>query len=355
MTARARLERLEQRRSDPNIQLKEAREVYKYLTESESVKYVLGAMQAIDAAYTEKSWDEADRVQNQLEAGYPAASIRAQFDHQGSVTNDTHIKAHSDIDLLSVEKRFHYAKPAESPYQGDAIADLRAMRRAAIAILKKAFPAATVVETGSKSVPVEGGSLSRKVDVVVCAWFKSPEYKTTGDRRWVGIEVFDNDAGTVLLNLPFLHNARIEEADAACGGGLRKLIRLLKTIKADSDGAVTMSSYDIAGLIYNMPVSERTVSPDADLLLLNNCRTFLRRLRTADGELASISVPNGTRKVFCAEGATLAQLDELLREVEDLATEIEVGLATRVRKLSEARVAYQTKGTARRLRQTPVY
>ena len=229
------------------------------------------------------------------------------------------------------------------------------MRRAAIAILRKAFPAASVSETGSKSVPVEGGSLSRKVDVVICAWYKSVEYKSTGDRRWVGIEVFDNDAGAVLLNLPFLHNTRIDEADAACGGGLRKLIRLLKTIKADSDGAVTMSSYDIAGLIYNMPALDRTAPPDADLLLLNNCRSYLRRLRVTEEERASISVPNGTRKVFCAEGATVGQLEELQREVEDLAAEIELGLATRLRKLSEARVAYQTKGTTRRLRQLPVY
>lgn len=99
-----RLERLEARRTDPLV--KEARllnEVYGRIAQSESVRYAIGAMQPIDPEYTKNTYREGDRVRNQLETNL---SMVCEYEYQGSVTNDTHIRARSDIDLLTLTCRY---------------------------------------------------------------------------------------------------------------------------------------------------------------------------------------------------------------------------------------------------------
>src|ERR1051325_12189976 len=108
MPTLTRLERLRNRRLDPTIKVSEINEAYKKLTaEDSAVQYAIGAMQPIDPEYTRRTIEERGRVEKQLSDGYVAAGLRIDFDYQGSVTNDTHIRAHSDVDLLTVEKRFH--------------------------------------------------------------------------------------------------------------------------------------------------------------------------------------------------------------------------------------------------------
>jgi len=52
--------------------------------------------------YTRRTIEERTRVEKQLDEGYRNLTLAVQFDYQGSVTNDTHIRAHSDVDLLTV-------------------------------------------------------------------------------------------------------------------------------------------------------------------------------------------------------------------------------------------------------------
>ena len=62
-------------------------------TEQPYTRYALGAMQAVDPAYTQKSHDEADRVAKQLRSGL---SIPIEMRLQGSVPLDVHIRGVSD-------------------------------------------------------------------------------------------------------------------------------------------------------------------------------------------------------------------------------------------------------------------
>lgn len=63
--------------------------------------YLVDAMQPIDENFTKKTFEEGYRVWNQLEKNLPAV-YQVEFDFQGSVTSDTHIRIHSDIDLLAL-------------------------------------------------------------------------------------------------------------------------------------------------------------------------------------------------------------------------------------------------------------
>src|SRR5439155_26623062 len=126
-------------------------------------------------------------------------------------TNNTHIRAHSDVDLLTVESRFYTVQPPNSPastYHGDPVGDLRQIRKVAASKLKTAYPAAKVDETGSKAINISGGSLMRKIDVIATNWWHTVEYRREPQKYWLGIEILDNDRGVRVPNKPFLHNKR---------------------------------------------------------------------------------------------------------------------------------------------------
>ncbi|MGZ3237506.1 MAG: hypothetical protein ACXU8A_09055 [Burkholderiaceae bacterium] len=344
MTNLTRLERLRARRIDPNIKVAGLNEAYgRLLTEDSAVQYAIGAMQPIDPEYTRRTIEERSRVESQLQQGFSSAGLAVSFDYQGSVTNDTHIRAHSDVDLLTVDEKWvsiELPNVPSSPYSGNTVEDLRAIRKQSITVLKGAYPAAKIDDSGSKAVNISGGSLKRKIDVVACGHWHTVEYMRNPEKHWLGIQVLDNLNGVRISNKPFLHNKRITDRDALMNGGVRKLVRLLKSLKYDSDDAIDLSSYDIAGIVYNMPDDKLLSRPGQDLVLVDNCHTFLLLLNGDKALREQIEVPNGTRKVFCAEGATEKGLNQMIIAVTALRTEIEKGLSRSFKKLAEARVIY---------------
>jgi hypothetical protein len=122
---------------------------------------------------------------------------------------------------------------------------------------------------------------------------------------------------------------------------LRKVIRLLKSLKYDEDtGNVSLSSYDITGICYHMPESFLRVRRGEELLLVRNAEAWLSHLEADEQICFSLDVPNATRKIFCIEGAQRTGLQEILREVRALRNDIENGLARSFKKLADARVYY---------------
>lgn len=339
-----RLEKLRNRRLDPRVAVAESNEVYKKLTgEDSAVQYAVGAMQPIDPDYTRTTIVERQRVEDRLREGFSRAGLAVSFDYQGSVTNDTHIRAYSDVDLLTVEEQWVTIEPPNVPatrYAGNAIEDLRKIRRQSASTLRFAYPAATVDESGSKAINISGGSLRRKIDVIASGWWHTVEYVREREKHWLGIKVLDNDAGREIPNKPFLHNKRLNERDGLTNGGLRKLIRLLKSLKYDSDDTIDLSSYDIAGIVYNMNEDRLFSHRGQDLVLIKNCYLHLLLLEVMPSIRESISMPNDMRRVFCAEGASEKGLSQMRSALGTLIDEIEQGLSRSFRKLAEARITY---------------
>lgn len=320
----------------------ERNEVYKRLQQDPAIRYAIGAMQPIDPAYTKVTFEQSDRVQNQIGSAYSQKGLKPSFDHQGSTTNDTHIKAHSDIDLLTIDERFYAIEPPNKPsipYAGDPVGDLRELRAIATERMKSSFPEAKTDATGAKSVSIEGGSLHRKIDVVFCNHWHTVDYVGKSDKIWLGIEILDNDKGSRLPNKPFLHNAWIAHADNQRNGGLRKTIRLWKSLKYDTE-KVALSSYDICALAFNMDENQQRYSPGFDLQLIKNGQSFLRSLCNSQQAREQMMVPNKMRRVFCPEGATVEGLFQLTAVVDELVGEIEAGLTRSFKKLADARIDY---------------
>lgn len=335
----SRLDRLQGRRIDPEIiNAKQLNEVYKRISQTDSVKYVLGAMQPIDPDYTKATYAEGDRVWNQLEKNL---TISCELRYQGSVTNDTHIRAKSDIDLLTVIDRFFtLERPQEpsSPYQGDPVQDLRDLRKEEIGILGRMFPEAKVDSSGSKSISIEGGSLRRKIDVVPCNWLNTNKYAETGLEVYRAVQVLDASSGDRIKNTPFLHNAYLDQRDKAVSGGLRKAARLMKSLKYDTE-SIDLSSYDIVAIAYNIDQELLNVAPGLELALLQSCCDYCERLLQNSYLRDQIYVPDQHRKVFETGHATRQGLEQLTRELVSLRNDVLNENSRSFSKLAEARIA----------------
>src|SRR5438874_12954141 len=100
-----RARRLRGRRTDKEsgkVLLKSASLKKSLITDSVVRKddYIAEAMEPVPPEYTAKTLAESDRVQNQLSKEFEVRNLGVEYEHQGSVTNDTHIRFYSDIDLL---------------------------------------------------------------------------------------------------------------------------------------------------------------------------------------------------------------------------------------------------------------
>ena len=283
----------------------------------DAMMYLVESSLPVDAKYTKKTYDEAARVEAHIKAGLDAAGHQITFEHQGSVTNDTHIRFYSDIDVLAATERYiglQLPLTPTSPYLGNPIDDLKQIRTTCTTSLRSGFPAATVDTTKPRCVSISGGSLERKIDVVPCNWLDTTNYRNTRSAVDRGIEVLNVTTSRREENFPFLHNARISAKDARLGGNLRRAIRLAKSIRSDADAPIDISSYDICGLCYAMPDTFLSPISAPIITLLSHFIDYSIYVLKEDAYRNGLKVPNETRLLFGANGMSTSELLKLSTE-----------------------------------------
>lgn len=262
--------------------------------------YITETMEAVPKEYTDLTFEECTRVERQLERALKDAGYAAEFANQGSTTNNTHIKVHSDIDLLVCTKVFHFRAPplkVETRWEGDPVEHVRGIRDVCLSTLAGAYPAARVDGSGAKALSISGGSLRRKVDVVPGSWVWTSGFVTSSHPEDRGVKILDLSGPRWIENYPFHHNRCLAARDKLAGGNLRKIIRFLKSVKCDAEVADQLSSYDISGLCYNLPDSVLYSVTDELRMALGACQ-FALQVAKDEGLRGRLKVPNGTREVF---------------------------------------------------------
>lgn len=302
------------------------KESYEELKESTTIKYVIGAMNPVDLRYTNNTIAEGERVKNQL-SKLKDNGFNVEFRYQGSVTNNTHIKAHSDIDVLTLHSGFYTLEAPQKPsypYAGDPVKDLCELREECYSILSSAFPSADIDNSGAKSIGLQGGSLRRKVDVVPSNWYNTNLYNETSQEYHRGVMVLDYHNKTRLSNTPFYHNKLLDDKDLYTETNYKKIVRLLKTLKADSDVKINLSSYDIAALMYHQDNSSYLVG-QSPLRLIAQSLLFLKNVYDNPSYRDSLLVPDKSRTIF--ERATIHDLKLMIFELDKVVQDIRSDLS----------------------------
>jgi hypothetical protein len=306
MSTRTKYERLLARRAP-----QDERRIYNF-SESfetqygEATKYLIGAMSPVAPRYTQRLVEQGDRVENQLKTRLAELYPALEFRRQGSVSNNTHIKFRSDVDVLVIIDKFHTLEPPQqppSPYRGNPDQDLIDLRQNCADELKNAFPAATVDNKGSTCVTIDGGSLVCAVDAVPSNWFNTVAWSQYRQEHERGVQVYNRDKRQRILNRPFLYNHRIHLHDAPRIGVPRCLMRLLKNIKADHeksglDDDVDFSSFDICSLVYRMPDDLVTGIHNRPLHLIYALLVWMANVLNTPSLRGSLNVVDDSRLIF---------------------------------------------------------
>ncbi|WP_249714799.1 hypothetical protein [Pectobacterium polaris] len=308
-------------------------EFYENVRESDSIKYVIGAMASVNTASTNVSIQEGERVANTLIGMLNTSGISTEFKLQGSVALDIHIEGHSDVDMLILKKDVLLVqRPAlpstnyiDAPDQRDMIVQVKEIRLVSEEKLTSRYHQATVDCSNKKSISISGGSLARKVDIVPGCWFDTHDYQRSGQQYDRIVKIYDKLENKFIENRPFLHIKKVEDKDQCYSGNLKKVVRLMKNIVADmpdykKNKAKKLSSFDLTSIAYHMD-EELNCSEYLPLLLVERLHVWLDKLMDDKNLRDSLLVPDATRAVFNNDEKSEA-LDILSNEVCDLFTSI---------------------------------
>jgi len=261
-------------------------------------------MAEVNPRYTEISVEECVRIANQLTKNLEQEYIYCDYRMQGSVPCNTHIRGVSDVDFLVIIKDKYYfdaSGPKANqyhPYSGNLLQDIVDLRNSCESVLDKQFPAAKIDKNGKKSIKISGGSLRREVDIVPSAWFNSISYQHSGHERDRGVDILDRSVPKTIRNFPFLHIHHVNDRGTLTIGGLKMSVRLIKNIKNDSDRSIRLSSYELAGLMWNCPPEWLMWRSGYDLLILVGTEKYLSALSSNYELTKDLKTPDGTRYII---------------------------------------------------------
>ena len=307
-------------------------------------KFVRIAMEEVDAKYTNASKEAGAHVRDHLKEVLHDVS----FQYQGSVVTDTHIKGASDIDLLVIcDKFFSWNRQSvervvatgdkdfsvyqynrlvraleTEEYKGNWFDDLSRIRKVGERVLSETYSICD--SSKAKSIKITNQNLHRDVDIVVASWYDDViSIANDKDIVYRGIQVFNKSARRrEPVDYPFKRAKLLNERSASTQGRLKKMIRLLKTLKAEAEYEIDFSSFDIYALCYAMPlnlyaqVDYLHLVPALDKYFYGQVHDPLlrNRLRSVDGE-----------EIIFSDGNKINAAIDLYSELHDLHCQLKEG------------------------------
>lgn len=306
--------------------------------------YIRMAMKGVEPEYTQKSKEAGERVKGHLKD-----LEQVSFEYQGSVMTNTHIKGHSDIDLLVLSEKFYRydaagsqrfindsslrggLKPGQvnnllnevsgSSYTGDGLKDLRDLRLNSEGILTYTYEICDI--RNSKAIKITNKSLNRDVDVVVANWYDDVVSIINDKGEYRGIQVYNKDLHSrELPDYPFLSISRINQRSADTNGRLKRMIRFLKNIKADSGKAdqVKLSSFDFNAICYDIDPGLYYNKTFIELvpILYNQIYSICNNAHHAD----RVTSVDGREPIFRGNPEKIQNLRLILAEVASIFTDL---------------------------------
>lgn len=308
------------------------------------VRYIRLAMLEVDDEYTQRIKAAGENIKAFLGKHLSGVS----FHYQGSILTNTHIRGNSDIDLLVLcEKFFSYAgddirrvlfssyspdfndeKVARlqkvlslPPYEGNVFVDLRNLRKESEMWLTQHYAKCDISQ--AKAIKVTEQHLHINVDVVIASLYDNVELIINEQKiEYRGVRVFNNSSTTSLgkIDYPFQQASLLNERSAQTHGRLKRMIRLLKTLKAEAQENIGFSSFDIYSLCYALPT---TLYCNADYLQLVPILTnFFANILIDSQKREKLRSVDGREKIF-TDASKIREAEKLFCELLDLNTLIQ--------------------------------
>ncbi|MCL6258045.1 hypothetical protein M3O96_03035 [Aquiflexum sp. TKW24L] len=300
----------------------------------DNVKYMVESMLPINQKYNSRTIDAAIRVQKHLQDGFNLHFNRA-YRTQGSVRTGTNIKVHSDFDLLTIIDKYFYPEVSNGNTYTDSDPkdDIKELRRQATKILKGIYD--DVDDTHDKCVSIFNKSLNRKVDVVFGFWYNSQKYEQTkverNDEYYRGIYLYKFPNGPRELDYPFAHIHQVNSKGDTTTDGSRRGIRLLKTLRADSDTELkSLKSFHLTTIVHAIENNNLAYSRGNELSIAKAISEELNKLIQDPTYRKGIKSPNGTE--------TPLEKDEIVPEIKSLKADLDTLIEDSAREILNSQV-----------------
>jgi len=291
-----RLANLQERKFDRELNKSLLTESFSSRDIPENVKYLIESMRPIDQKYNSRTIDAANRVQKHLQDGYKLHFNRA-YRTQGSVKTATNIKVHSDFDLLTIIDRYNFNAPG-IPNEYDYTAsnpddDILELRTQSVKILKSIYD--EVDDSGDKSISIFNKSLNRKVDIVFCFWYHIEKYIKTKNEFYRGIYLYNFPTKRKEKDFPFAHISNVNTKGDNTSDGSRRGIRLLKTLRADSDNDLkALKSFHLTTIVHSIPNPNLNYSSGNEINIAKAISDEMKKLIDDSDYRKQVKSPNGT-------------------------------------------------------------
>lgn len=320
-----------------------------YLDEIGSISYsdvlvfIRTAMKSVEPEYTKRSKDAGEKVKEHLKA----VLHNVEYEYQGSVMTNTHIRGYSDIDLLVINTDFYGWDSVEvknilgsfekrqrlnpnmiqsldkemkmASYPGDPCFELRRIRTTSETKMLDIYTECDI--TKPKAIRIKNKNLNREVDIVTANWFDDVFSIIYGKGIHRGVQIYNKDDNKrEKATFPFVSIDLINKRSKDTGGRLKKMIRFLKNCKAESTIQIGLSSFDINAICYAI---ETKKYEDLSFYELVPIMYFQLKKISEDDQYADdlVSV-DGREYIFRYDSEKRENLKQLLMEVESIYSDL---------------------------------
>ena len=279
------------------------------------VKYAFEGMSGVDSSYNAKLIKNFQSTQELLTSQLRERNIEVDMRYQGAHNTDTHVELFTDLELMVILKSYT-GKPAKA---------VQTLASHIVDILT-ASNAYNLIDFSSKNrCYVETRVPTSHLSILPAIWLDSSEYKKTHLEINRGVCEYNFEKKTRRMYLPFLNMARLNSKDRKLGGSLKGMIRLLRSIQADSGHQDLLTHDEIMGTLYNMSLRDLTVPKGFYLSLLPAVSRWLKKVGTDTEFRQKLLSPSKKEYVF-GNKSKEESIVNLQKEVDTLIDDLQEAL-----------------------------
>lgn len=279
-----------------------------------ALRYTLESMLEIDHSYSYKVFSIAKKIQDAIAVSFDNKPVDVDFRYDGPIQTETHITLFGDVTLLTL-----ITPQTDKPWE-----EIKFIIREIITLMKTLPFVKNTGFNNQHEIVVITEKPSSRVVIQPAVWLNNQNYMET--RREIERAICEYRFGEKLKrnHMPFKNIARINAKDERTKGGVKKMIRLLRTLQKDSETPINLEAHEISAMVYDIPERQLKFSEKQALSLLSVVSAQLTRLCTDKKYFETLKAPSEQEIIFGskpkkAEVVKLKKsLDKLMNDLQEI-------------------------------------
>jgi len=310
------LENLHGRRYDEALRESVVSDSFEEYDHPECMLYALESMQEVNASYAYKTFHITKKIQEKIQRTLAEHDIDVDFRYQGAVQTETNIVLNGGVELLVLAKPY-----GQKPWE--------AVSRLATEIMENLSgdQRLKAIDYSNKTyIKLETLKPRCEMKILPAVWIENSEYQKTKREIDRGICEYNFEKKTRRKYLPFLNIARVNSKDQKCNGGLKRMIRLLRSIQREASEDIALNNYQICSMLYAIPEKQMKFNSEFSLSLIGVVSAQLNRIITDNNYRESLVSPSEKELVFGKKPQAKEEVQKLKNELDGLVADIQTEL-----------------------------